>query len=471
MKKTKLLLTTLAMLGLGMTHLQSQNYHISFAGTGVSTTVDSVVVKNLTQSTSLTVMGGDTLHLMSTNAINENKTTDANLFIFPNPMDGQTTLSFYTKHDGSINIGIFDISGKSVLQSNGIVKHGEQQYRISGLKQGMYFISISDDASTYSSRLVNIGTSSENPKIESVSGGKTGTLTLKQARAQMDMLYTSGDSLQYDGYSGAATSIVLDVPTTSKTITFVFQMQPVISTDSVKTITDSSATAVATISSDGGAAVTARGFCWSYVHNPTLADSVVYVGSGTGSFSGNMTNLLADTICYVRAFATNSVGTAYGNELHFGTFALGNFYQGGNIFYIDSTGEHGMIMKTSFLDAAPWGCPGTIIPGADGVAIGTGLQNTTDIVTVCTESFTAANYCYSGSYIGYSDWYLPSRDELFLAISTLMPMGIGSFGWDVVWSSSEVDDNFAWAYNPASNTMVTFYSKGSQYYSKPIRNF
>jgi uncharacterized protein (TIGR02145 family) len=78
-----------------------------------------------------------------------------------------------------------------------------------------------------------------------------------------------------------------------------------------------------TISSDGGSVVTARGVCWSTSPGPTVAlPTKTSNGSGTGSFSSNITGLNAGTTYYVRAYATNGVGTAYGNEVTFTTSNL-----------------------------------------------------------------------------------------------------------------------------------------------------
>ena len=73
--------------------------------------------------------------------------------------------------------------------------------------------------------------------------------------------------------------------------------------------------------SDGGASVTARGVCWSTVVAPTIFDSHTTDGTGTGFFASNITGLNAGTTYHVRAYATNSVGTAYGNEFVFTTLA------------------------------------------------------------------------------------------------------------------------------------------------------
>ena len=70
---------------------------------------------------------------------------------------------------------------------------------------------------------------------------------------------------------------------------------------------------------DGGADITARGVCWSTSQNPTSTDDCTSDGSGTGSFTSNLSNLVSDTQYYVRAYATNSEGTAYGSQLNFTT--------------------------------------------------------------------------------------------------------------------------------------------------------
>ena len=92
---------------------------------------------------------------------------------------------------------------------------------------------------------------------------------------------------------------------------------PTVITDSVTNITHNSATSGGDVISDGGANVTARGVCWSTNQNPTIADSHTADSSGTGSFSSSITGLSAGTTYYVRAYATNSVGTAYGNQVNF----------------------------------------------------------------------------------------------------------------------------------------------------------
>lgn len=98
---------------------------------------------------------------------------------------------------------------------------------------------------------------------------------------------------------------------------------PVLTTTAVSSITRIAAASGGNITSDGGAAVTARGVVWSTSINPTVALSTKTTdGSGTGNFSSNVTNLTANTTYYLRAYATNSIGTAYGNEINFTTASI-----------------------------------------------------------------------------------------------------------------------------------------------------
>jgi len=97
---------------------------------------------------------------------------------------------------------------------------------------------------------------------------------------------------------------------------------PTVTTTSISNITTTTATGGGNVTSDGGATVTARGVCWSTSQNPTIANSKTTDGSGTGSFVSSLTGLTPNTTYYVRAYATNSAGTAYGNQVSFTTLQI-----------------------------------------------------------------------------------------------------------------------------------------------------
>ncbi len=100
------------------------------------------------------------------------------------------------------------------------------------------------------------------------------------------------------------------------------QDAPVLSTLSTAAVTDvssNSAVSGGNITSDGGSSITACGVCWSTNQLPTIADNKTASGTCTGSFVSSITDLSANTTYYVRAYATNGAGTAYGNVISFAT--------------------------------------------------------------------------------------------------------------------------------------------------------
>ena len=143
------------------------------------------------------------------------------------------------------------------------------------------------------------------------------------------------------------------------------------------------------------------------------------------------------------------------------TIAIGESYQGGKIAYIlqvgdigyDANVQHGLIAVESDQGTAEWGCYGTEISGADSTAIGTGAQNTIDITNSCSQAGIASRLCGDLVLGGYSDWYLPSLDELNQLY--INRVAIGGFASNGYWSSSELSSTFA---------RIQYFGDGTQYY-------
>jgi len=104
---------------------------------------------------------------------------------------------------------------------------------------------------------------------------------------------------------------------------------PVLATVEVTEVTLNSATSGGDITSDGGEDIIARGVCWNTTGNPTITDSKTSDGKGTGAFTSSLAGLQKGSVYFVSAYATNSVGTAYGEPFTFSTQIddiEGNYY-------------------------------------------------------------------------------------------------------------------------------------------------
>ena len=114
---------------------------------------------------------------------------------------------------------------------------------------------------------------------------------------------------------------------------------------------------------------------------------------------------------------------------------IGDFYEGGIVFWIDSNNTQGLVCDTVDLGSyIEWGCSGTSITTSS--SIGSGLQNTLNIINNCSQTGIAAEICYNSTNNGYTDWYLPSKDELNEIYIHNNYIGLSGSSY---WSSSDFD--------------------------------
>jgi hypothetical protein len=168
---------------------------------------------------------------------------------------------------------------------------------------------------------------------------------------------------------------------------------PVLTTAEVIYIKSTIAESGGNITSDGGATVTARSVCWSTAQTPSISDSKTEDDSGGGNFTSSITDLEPYTTYYVRAYATNSIGTGYGDVMSFTT--IGNFtdQRDGKVYQIVTIGNQ------------EWMAENLVYSPTSGNYWA--YDNNRENIAICGYLYdwqTAQNVCPAG-------WHLPSNEE------------------------------------------------------------
>jgi len=261
-----------------------------------------------------------------------------------------------------------------------------------------------------------------------------------------------------------------------------FTYVPTLTTSNVTSLTQTTAQSGGIIVGTGGAIITSSGVCWSTNPNPTLdlTTKTINTNNNTGSFTSNLTGLTLNTTYYIRAYAKNSVGIGYGNQVSFTTptYIIGQSYGGGIVFYIDNTGLHGLIAaatdQNKLSDQTTWNYNNiNLITNA--ISLTNGSANTTLIINTQGNSGSYAallSKIYNGG--GFNDWFLPSTNQLqtlFSAESALQTIASdnnkvdsfsASFSGGAYWSSTVASQDGAF--------VVSFQSGLSQVFSKSANN-
>ena len=225
-----------------------------------------------------------------------------------------------------------------------------------------------------------------------------------------------------------------------------------VATGDAMNITSSGASINALNSSNGNYSNYFRGISYSTNPNPNYYNSKVFASNGLGNFSVNLVALTPNTTYYYRGFTgynygiNNTQTIAQGEVKSFqttnltGSLALGDTAFGGIIFYLDGTGQHGLVYSLNDLGIfVEWDetcvLNNVYVPvsiGATDTAIGTGRSNTDKIIAAIGNGNNAASLCRNLHDGGFNDWFLPSRNEvaeMFLHNSGL---------YCAYWSSTEV---------------------------------
>jgi hypothetical protein len=154
-------------------------------------------------------------------------------------------------------------------------------------------------------------------------------------------------------------------------------------------------------------------------------------------------------------------------------FKVGEETGGGVIFYVDASGDHGLIAAKMDQGLVNWGCTDTEIDGAEGTERGTGEQNTIDIMNGCNDEVSAARLCFDLILNGYDDWFLPSKDEINILMHQKELVGgfqtTSGIGY---WTSSELTGkDAAWVQTFSDTPGLTAFGEYNDLYVRAIRKF
>jgi uncharacterized protein (TIGR02145 family) len=208
--------------------VNAQNYLINFAGTGAATAVSRVKVENLTAGTTLTVNKGEILRLIGTGGLSTIDDKQYSIKIYPNPMTGSNAvLVIYPPDQGNAIISIFDLAGRLEAQLVCYLGNYPQEYRLSGIKNGLHLISVTGKTYHFSGRLLCAGEAAGTISIERITSNNPGDEKISESayirdNTTVNMPYTYGDRLKFTGISKIYSTVKTDIPEADKTITFNF---------------------------------------------------------------------------------------------------------------------------------------------------------------------------------------------------------------------------------------------------------
>ena len=196
-----------------------------------------------------------------------------------------------------------------------------------------------------------------------------------------------------------------------------------------------------------------------YIWNPTGLDLRFFTGFAerlrinSTSEGGDIMIFAMDTITSAQDATAGNVVRLTDGTLALRHYKIGDMAQGGIVFWVDETGEHGLVSSHSDIESISgdfnheWS---TVFEftGSTGDGIGAGVINTMLIISAQRgDTDSAARLCADLEEAGYGDWYLPSKGELDLLYDNLQTAGIGNFTNTFYLSSSEFDEIDAWRQN------------------------
>lgn len=320
----------LCAMALAMTSLFAQeNVTLTFTGknaNGNYVQLHQVIVKNITRNWEDTLTFPDTIIVLGNVGINDNVANQFSLSQnVPNPFDGRSDFTVQTPDAGDVLLEVHDLQGRQITYYKNELPQGLHFFRVQLNTAQSYVLTATFGKSKKSIKIINKGEAGIND-IQYLGYSLKNSISVKldTYRDNSTKPFTPGDYMSYMGIAidngiECQSETIEQQQYVSESFDLLFPSiidLPTVTTDAVSNICFT-ADCGGEVVSDGGATVTARGVCWSTNPNPTITDLHTVEGTGLGHFTSTITSLDTGALYYVRAYATNSKGTAYGQQRSF----------------------------------------------------------------------------------------------------------------------------------------------------------
>ena len=303
-----------------------QNINLRFTGTftnGDYIRLDSVKVENLNRNWTEMLVYPDTVLNFNQTSISGAESSELELQSYPNPFSGKTSVRLSLPQTGNVTLQIHNLAGQKIVEEVIALNAGEHIFGITLKNAEVNLLTIKTTNGQKTIKLLNNGMAVSNAII--YNGIELAEKRLSNQNFQV------GDMLKYTGYA-TVYGIVLtsreisQSQNESENLSLFFETPnytlPTVTTTAASNITGRTAVSGGNVIDDGGLSILARGVCWDTIANPTINNNQITSGCSLGAFTINIAGLQPNTTYYVRAYATNAVGTVYGAQISFRTLGL-----------------------------------------------------------------------------------------------------------------------------------------------------
>lgn len=208
-------------------NVQAQDLTISFQPKVSGTPIDSIRATNLRTNQTVKLTGNETLLLVKPTGINPVITNSEAGYVFPNPTNKDATLSFSTSKSQLVEVSLFNIAGQLLGQQKQSITQGMHHYLLKFPVAGIYYVSVNKSDGNESFKVVYTGYKTQSSSIDYAGYENFKTQGddvnyLKSAISGKTLTYKDGDVIHYAFSSGKNTSILTDIPTSSKALNVEF---------------------------------------------------------------------------------------------------------------------------------------------------------------------------------------------------------------------------------------------------------